>query len=102
MSGKVVLFDIDYTLFDTDLFRKKLYHALSEALKQSTEDTKVLGQSVYDEIRKETGYFEPTVFVNKLFAKLKTDADRNEVRKAVWNKQNFRDCIYEETSSVVE
>lgn len=102
MKQKVVLFDIDYTLFDTERFRKKLYQALSDVLQRGDVYTKRLAQDIYEEIRKETGYFEPTAFVRKLFAQLKTDQDRNDVRKAIWNRQNFRECIYEETSSVVD
>lgn len=102
MSQKVVLFDIDYTLFDTECFRKKLYQALSEILRRGNAYTKKLADDVYEETRKETGYFEPTVFIQRLFGRLKTETDKKVLRRTLWNKKNFEECIYEETSDVVE
>ena len=52
---KVVLFDIDYTLFDTALFREKLYKAISRALHIDIEELSAPQKEVMEQIPRSRG-----------------------------------------------
>ena len=72
MKHKVVLFDIDYTLFNTEQFRDLLYAGIEKALKL---DVETLGTGIYQGIRRELGYFNPDLFLKRLTKNLPKEVD---------------------------
>lgn len=99
MKQKVVLFDIDYTLFDTEQFRDKLYKGLEDVLEQKVQDA---GTGIYKDIRKELGYFNPNLFLKRLAKHLKREADKEALRNVIWDEVAMRACIYPETEGTIE
>lgn len=99
---KIILFDIDYTLFDTALFREKLYKSIANALgydlKKSSKDI----DDMYDEIRTERGYFQPKIFSLQLARKLGREKDAQLIEKAIFAKDNFKNCLYKESIITIE
>lgn len=100
-NKKVALFDIDYTLFDLDTFRKKLYGNISKALKQDRKKIERIGRRIYGEIRKKYGYFNPNEFVRDLKNNLEIDIDQNVLEQSIWDERSFRTSIYKETVDVL-
>lgn len=95
--SKVVLFDIDYTLFDSDTFRKKVYQAISEVIGEDNADRL---HSLYAGIVDEYGYFNPQVFFKRV-AKNLSNKDKAKLRKTIWRKENFEGNFFRETITVL-
>ncbi|MFH1833065.1 MAG: hypothetical protein ABH816_02750 [Candidatus Levyibacteriota bacterium] len=99
---KIILFDIDYTLFDTQLFREKLYKSIANALGCDIKDSSENIDEMYDEIRAEKGYFQPKIFSLQLARKLGREKDAQLIEKAIFAKENFKNCLYKESLKAIE
>ena len=99
---KVVLFDIDYTLFDTELLRKKMYEAVFNTLPSTGKRNKNIVSKIYKEVVEESGYFKPSEFIGKVVKKLGSEFYREKLRKAIWDSSNFKGNLYSETITNLE
>lgn len=102
MKNKIVLFDIDYTLFDTELFREKLYKSILNALQMDEKVLASASKQIIQKVRKEVGYFNPENFSRLLARKLKREKDEGTILNAIFKKQNFRGNYYKETKHVMK
>jgi hypothetical protein len=93
-----VLFDIDYTLFNTKKFREKLYRGLKRVLKRDMED---VGTEIYQDVRRELGYFNPNLFLKRLAKYLPREADSESLKKVIWDEEAMRSCIYPEVEKTL-
>ena len=98
---KVVLFDIDYTLFDTEDFRKNLYKNISQAVGEDINKIEPIGKSIYAKLRKKYGYFNPAEFIKNFKGYMKNDVDFSAVEESIWNEEAFRRCIYKEVDDIL-
>lgn len=98
---KVILFDIDYTLFDTAAFRERLFNSILGVLEQKASLSGNL-QVMYDEVSKELGYFNPKVFSEKLAKKIKREDDAKIIKEAIFAEENFKGGLYKESLNVLE
>jgi len=97
---KIILFDIDYTLFDTDKYRKRTYPQLMKLLEQ--EDVPEYHQKV-GKVEKELiqkGY-ESVAFARTLADALLIKPERNKLKKIFYNKGLYKNCLYTEVISVL-
>ncbi len=101
MKNKVVLFDIDYTLFDTDKYRKTVYTTLAKMLNYDLDEFYPLAMQAYDAIR-EHGYFDPALFTKQLVAHIPTTLGLEELENVWWQEDIFLSCIYPESSDVLK
>lgn len=99
---KIVLFDIDYTLFDTELFRQKLYRAVKKALKVDSNVLDVAQKESIIDVRRETGYFNPELFSKLLAKNLNREKDEKIIFEALFNKENFKDNYYKEVRDILK
>lgn len=102
---KIILFDIDYTLFDTELFREKLYKEIQNALCSLGIDSKTLAKAQQEailEVREKAGYFNPKQFSLLLAKKLKLDKAEIIIEDAIFTKANFRNNYYNEVKAVLK
>ena len=97
----VVLFDIDYTLFDSSLFRERLYGNISRAVKQDRKQIERIGKVIYDQIRKKYGYFNPNDFIKGLKRRMGGNVDQALIEQSIWDKNSFRASIYKEVDEVL-
>ncbi len=97
----VVLFDIDYTLFDTELFRGKLYKAISDVLNFSQMELTKVQQEALDYVRIEVGYFHPVKFSEFLSSALGREKEKDSILKALFQPEIFLDNYYEETEEIL-
>lgn len=101
-KNKIVLFDIDYTLFNTAIFREKLYAAISKALNINVDELKSVQQEVMDAVVKENGYFNPEKFSIALAKKLNRESDYEIIKNALLKTDNFENNYYNETLNILK
>lgn len=100
--NKIILFDIDYTLFDTDKFRDSTYPQLRKLLEQ--EDIPSYHQKV-KEIEKKLiteGGYEPVSFARVLTEALEIPLNHEEIRKLFYDKNLYDACLYPEVKDVLK
>jgi len=99
----IVLFDIDYTLFDMGKFRIKMFGEIIKKLKhERISNLEEVLNSFYLLYRKESGTFNPKSFVKYLVKKLKVKVKPEILEKAITQKNIFLGHLYEETKEVLE
>lgn len=101
-TDKVVLFDIDYTLFDTERLRKNLYERLADVLGLTKEEIEEIGQRIYEEITSPTGYFNPEYFVKEMAKRVNREEKKRDIEQTIWDKRNFEGNFYKETEKVLK
>lgn len=99
MKNSIVLFDIDYTLFDVGKYKETVFAKIASLLPQYSDmSQRVL--DAYKEIRK-TGPFDPNTFTKELLSHIATDM-RSEEFSSLWTeKSTLLSCIYEEVLPVL-
>lgn len=98
-TSKVVLFDIDNTLFNTKRFRFALYKSIDKIIKGKRG--KKPSQAVYQNIRQELGYFDPEKFVAQIVKEHNIAESKKLIEETIWNKKNFEEGLYSETKQVL-
>lgn len=96
--NKVVLFDIDGTLFDPKLFLENLYKRLSEKFRLINFDEDTL-KHLYLE-SKVQGYFKPDLLLPKLLEHV-VQKDKESLEGLFWDQEAIDECLYQD-STVVE
>ena len=103
MNKKIVLFDIDYTVFDTRTFRVNLYELLSEKLGYKNKSNFVdLAKKVEADTRKQEGYFKPSTFLELLKNETKTKISSNELEDIFYDESLYIKSLYEGAKSVFQ
>lgn len=103
MQDTVILFDIDYTLFDTHTMRSLVYPKLATVLRVQYDDSfqttiKLLEQKVKDE----KGYFDPRYFLLLLSESYNPTIDLDIVEKTFFDEELFEQSLLPQTVSVLE
>lgn len=96
MDKKIILFDIDRTIFDTEMSGKKIKEVLAGVTKKSIEEIEKIDQD-YKVTLESTTDFDFDYFL-KLIAD-KTGIDLEILDQAVFKSQNF--VLYPETKEVL-
>lgn len=102
MKTKIILFDIDYTLFDTTFYRDEVSKILKSKLPNfSDENLRKTVEDTYYEIRQH-GNFSP-----KLFAEIFTHdkghtLSTDEVEAIWWDKKILQGALFPEVVEVLE
>ncbi len=98
MNKKIILFDIDYTLFDTTKFKKLIADALV-SLVPHTDFTIV--DEIYSEVRV-NGSFDPAVFAKLFKEKFETKTTQEEIEQLWWDKQLIQKALYPEVLATLQ
>jgi FMN phosphatase YigB (HAD superfamily) len=101
-SKPVVLFDIDYTLFDKDLFLDSLYGSIGNLFGISIDGMKRVGNAAYEECTSEFDHFEPKYFSQKIAEGLGKMQFLQKIENEVLNKYNSPGSLYSETLKTIE
>ncbi len=96
--NKIIFFDIDGTLFDVPLFIKLLHKNLIDRFGLSEQDILEL-RTLYDETKKEEGYFLPKAFFNKIAKRFQTVEEKG-LEKIFQNIDLFEKSVYKDTSVI--
>lgn len=102
-NNKVILFDIDHTLFDMGKFRIKMFDEIIRKLKhKSIANLEERLQSIYFLYRQESGTFDPESFTKFLVEKLKVGVEPQVLEKAITRQHIFSGHLFEETEEVLD
>lgn len=92
--NKIVLFDIDHTVFDTNLYRKNLYKNLALEMGVDPHKFSQTAQVAYQNLRKNTYYLDPAVFLNTILNKSENSTDLKKLESIFWENALYESCIY--------
>jgi len=102
MKSKIILFDIDYTLFDTGLYRDKVFQQLCQLIGfSSQEEFFKIAMQTYDEVRKGM-YFDPKLFTHHLLTHISTPISAENLEKIWWDKNILISSLYNEVEGVLQ
>ncbi len=100
MKNKVILFDIDYTLFDVGAYKENIFLRLQKYF-PDTEDFLTIARDTYVEIRQE-GWFDVKRYTNQLLTHAISTEDKKALEE-VWSEPVLlSESIYPEAVSVLK
>src|SRR3989344_2164631 len=95
---KIIFFDIDGTLFDVSLFINLLHQKLIDRFGLTSQDISKL-KILYDEVKKENGYFLPSSFFSKITNHFPS-VDEKGIEEIFQSIDLFEKSVYKDTSVV--
>lgn len=100
---KIILFDIDYTLFNTDKFREIIYSRLAEKLNRQFDAEFISKTKEAEDITKRAlGNYEPEFFVEALIDLIQSDANPKKFHKEFTNEEDFENSVYPEVDGCLK
>ncbi len=100
---KIVIFDIDYTLFDSKNYRDNLVRKIGEEIKyKDLKAFEKIGEDVYMELRKSVIYFDPKLYAKSLSNYLNIDLDENLIEAISLSEKIIDQSVYEEALEAIE
>lgn len=97
---KIILFDIDYTLFNPQNYRQRIFDLLAYKLKHVDANILDSLENIYFK-SKQNGIFIPVIFLQKLIKALGVSISPRSLFHLLWNKKIFADSLYKETKEVL-
>lgn len=99
---KIILFDIDYTLFNTDKFRDLTYPRLQEILQQ--EDNPHYHEKIkhIEKALIATGGYEPVGFGRLLMEALSIKGKNKQLEALFYDEELYKKCLYPEVTLTIE
>ncbi|OGH24823.1 MAG: hypothetical protein A3B47_00105 [Candidatus Levybacteria bacterium RIFCSPLOWO2_01_FULL_39_24] len=97
----VVLFDIDYTLFNRDIFLESLFDSIGSLFKIDKKAMAQIGQTAYKETVNEFNRFKPKEFSLKVAKALGRIRGLRKIEDIAMAKYNRPESLYEETLETI-
>lgn len=102
VKKKIILFDIDYTLFNAQLFRELFFEILVTQVPYKSRDEFLnILEEVYEKAKKKTSFFDPKSFLEILNKKIPLK-DQKVLEKAIMKEEILESALYEETKKVLQ
>ncbi len=92
----IILFDIDHTIFNTHLYRKKLYENLAKEIGADVKYFTKTARSEYKKLRKTTYYLDPDVFLKTILAHFAKSTELKKLKSVFWDSKLYESCIYKD------
>lgn len=100
---KLVLFDIDYTIFDTDAYRDIFYPRLAAAIGiEDKNEFWELAKKARAYTDKTVGYYKPEVYLTYLVDHAQKNTDLATLEAIFWNTEIFTACLEKGVIDVVK
>ncbi|MDO8461007.1 MAG: hypothetical protein Q7S38_01045 [bacterium] len=97
---KLILFDIDNTIFDSASFRKDVFQKVSKALHgMGTKKTVKEVEKMVDDLIKKYGFFDPEIFVQLL--KHLSPRDKKKIKAFYLDTEGMKNFLYKETIDLI-
>lgn len=99
---KIVLFDIDYTLFDTSVFKETINKKITDKIDNRSFknlDNKI--NNIFLKSREKTGYFNPRHFISMVNAQLKVNLPLSFLDRNL-NDNSLYENLYDDVKNVLE
>ena len=101
-SSTLILFDIDYTLFDVNKFRRKIFKIIKNmALGKEIKNIDSMLREAYIVSRKDTGYFSLRTFLEYILTGLKVQVPIETLEKEILKEDLFTGNLYKEAKNVL-
>lgn len=91
---KLILLDLDNTLFDSASFRKRLFRRIGRLFEEDCE-------IVYATLVRETGVFDPDVFTERLHACIEGESRREEIIQLIFDPRGLRGSFHKEVMATL-
>lgn len=100
---KLIILDLDNTLFDSTSFRTKLFQKIGKTLGRGTEVEKIvlLCQGIYESLIGEFGLFDPDIFLEKLLLKIRKQNKREEIMKLIFDSKSLKTHLHQDVMSTL-
>lgn len=93
---KIILFDIDYTLFDTTTYKKNIAEQLAKSVTQlHPEKAYISIEEIYYDVR-QFGSFDPEKFASLFVKRFPGQIKKDIVERIWWEKRILQAAIYPE------
>ncbi len=93
-NNKIVLFDIDHTIFDTDKYLKILNEKLSKELGYDGDEFIEKFKQIYVKIKKDSPYVMPEDLLEEILKHKKSKTNLKKLKEIFWEKKLYESCIY--------
>ncbi len=100
MQNKLVLFDIDHTIFNATLYRNNLYANLAKEIGSDVKKFSETATKKYEQLRKTTYFFTPDLFLKTILAQSEKATDLKKIEAVFWNKELYESCVYPDVKKV--
>lgn len=98
-----VIFDIDYTVFNTKTFRQNLFSLLAETVHYSgTTPFFTFAREIEQEVKKQEGYFDPVAFLTLLKQRTGTKQSVAELTDIFFDESLYVESLYENARDVFQ
>lgn len=101
MKNKIILFDIDHTLFDTNLFRQLVAERLHRKLPSMTMSQIMEADNAAHKKMKNTNTFSPVNAANFFSLEINSQISPDEIVDIWTDKQMFQSCLYDDVLPVL-
>src|SRR5579859_159986 len=93
---KIVLFDIDYTLFNAQQFRSTFFtNLLTQINPQDRKKLLQIFEEVYEETKQKTSFFDPKTFLLLLEKKIQPLQNQPFLEKIIMQEEILESSLYE-------
>ena len=98
---KIILFDIDYTLWHSDDFRDLVFPHLAKTLGYSLEDFIRLAHKTHQETKKQIGYFRPDIWLSLLHKVSRKEVSQEILKKILWKESFYTESLDKDVQTVL-
>lgn len=92
---KLVLLDLDHTIFDTNSFRKAIFNNIAKLVeKKDLENTIQIAQDICSQIITKRGYFDASEFVKQFSKKFNRENLADIVKKSLISKKVMQNSLF--------
>jgi phosphoglycolate phosphatase-like HAD superfamily hydrolase len=98
---KIVLFDIDYTVFNTDKYLHSLHTTFAQVLSIPQDEAEELVKQAIANTRKVKQHFDPQMFLSEVSHLANKSDIQHALSDVFWNKAMYSQAIYAEVTAVI-
>jgi FMN phosphatase YigB (HAD superfamily) len=102
VSHALVLFDIDYTIFNTDTYRQLLYPRLAKELEIDEDQLQSFRREFEPEMKEKFGHFNPEFFLQRINTLAKSPVAVKRLEEIFWDKAMYSHSLDHDTKEVLE
>ncbi|MEK6951379.1 MAG: hypothetical protein AABX29_00020, partial [Nanoarchaeota archaeon] len=95
MKSKILLLDIDYTIYDVAKAKEMFKKTLSKKLNIKENYLTDIINGSYKDLKDKMGFYDPSTYADILAKKLQSS--KNKILEVSWDEENFKKCIYIDT-----
>lgn len=101
MNKKVVLFDIDFTLFNAKYYRDKFVELFQKEIGKTQRNFNQLAEEAYQSSKQKVGYFDPGKFIDELISLLNLKISKEKLEKIVSDQEVVNASLYDDVVTVL-